>query len=299
MNPRKAASFFWILLIFCRAVLPERALFAETSNPLASPPKDAAFIENLLHKIETRQGGWIAMKARLRLSMTAAENEKGACEGELLYQRLDEKILLTCSDPKGKTLFVLKTSDRLFELYLAAAKRIYCGTIFQLEDSPEIESHLKVLDLYRALKPLTFLALKARVQERGKDLVALVIQSSEEGKAGTRKIFATDRGDVLREIYEAPNAERATFIERFDFTPLPAAAGDAKIIFPRRIEVREVSKDLTKDFRETRIVFASVHFLPSIERAAWENPAPKDITRQDLREDGNPSNSKCLEDESG
>ena len=110
-------------------------------------------IENIVKQIEARRASWIAFKAKVMLHFYQEEEEKASCFGRLLYDRLEEKVVLSCVDNRNKLLFTFKTSDRDFELYLPAMKNVYEGNIFSLSDSPEINSHLKPLDLYRALKP--------------------------------------------------------------------------------------------------------------------------------------------------
>ncbi len=108
---------------------------------------------SLLRLLHNRRGNWIALNGDLSLEFLTPQGKKVTCRAELVYQRLDEKILLKGFNEKNEPLFIFKTSDRNFELYLPLISEFYHGSIFDLEDSPEIQSHLKALDLYRALKP--------------------------------------------------------------------------------------------------------------------------------------------------
>ncbi|MDD5226273.1 MAG: hypothetical protein PHV97_03690, partial [Candidatus Omnitrophica bacterium] len=127
-------------------------------------------LEGILQKIESRHYRWIAIRADVLLFFAKAGDPNAMCGGELLYQRLDERMFLTCVDARQELMFVFRTLDRRFDLYLPAQNTVYHGSIFDLEDSPDIESHLKARDLYRALKPMAVDPRRAKV-ERTNSLV--------------------------------------------------------------------------------------------------------------------------------
>jgi hypothetical protein len=139
-------------------------LFLLSSGPLSwAGTAPGAELEGILQKIESRHYRWIAIRADVLLFFAKAGDPNAMCGGELLYQRLDERMLLTCVDARQELIFVFRTFDRRFDLYLPAQNTVYHGSIFDLEDSPDIESHLKARDLYRALKPMAVDPRRARV----------------------------------------------------------------------------------------------------------------------------------------
>ena len=159
-------------------------------------------LEGILQKIESRSYRWIAIRADVLVFFAGAGNAQAMCGGELLYQRLDERMLLSCVDTHKELVFVFRTFDRRFDLYLPSQNTVYHGSIFDLEGSPDIESHLKARDLYRALKPLAVDSRHVRIERDNSAITSLEIFNARNGKdVLARKLLLTPKGDVRGEVY--------------------------------------------------------------------------------------------------
>jgi len=184
------------------------------------------------------------------------------CGGELLYQRLDERMFLSCVDTQKELVFAFRTLDRRFDLYLPAQNTVYHGSIFDLEDSPDIESHLKARDLYRALKPMAVDPRRTKVEHTSSAITNLNVYGSKDAE-GTlvRKLYLTPEGDVRGEIFYNANGRPVTEVQRYDFRELRGRAGSFdSIIFPKKITI--VSPETQKG---SAIFFAKVRALDTID----------------------------------
>jgi hypothetical protein len=198
-----------------------------------------AELEGILRKIESRHYRWIAIRANVFLFFAKAGDPNAMCSGELLYQRLDERMLLTCVDARQELIFIFRTLDRRFDLYLPAQNTVYHGSIFDLEDSPDIESHLKARDLYRALKPLAVDPRRAKIERTNSAITSLdVYGRNEKEGALVRKLYLTPEGDVRGELFYNAEEHPVTEIQRYDFREIPGHAGSySSIIFPKKITI--------------------------------------------------------------
>jgi len=184
------------------------------------------------------------------------------CGGELLYQRLDERMFLTCVDSQKNLVFAFRTLDRRFDLYLPAQNTIYYGSIFDMEDSPDIESHLKPRDLYRALKPMAIDMRHTEIERNNAVVISLdVYGKKNDGEYLLRKLYLTPEGDVRGELYFNITGRPVTEIQRFDFQEIPARVGSFhSIIFPKKITI--LSPETKKG---SAIFFAKVQAMDSID----------------------------------
>lgn len=228
-------------------------------------------IATLIERIETRRGTWIGFRSEVSLQFMAPEGQKGTCKGNLLYHRLDEKILLSCFNEKNKPVFYFKTDDSKFQLYLIPHQTVYQGSIFELQSSPAIQSHLQPLDLYRALKPQVLVPSETSLGEEAEDKIVLRVK--KDGKTA-RQLQMTAEGDVVREIYFNEEEKPSVEIQRADLEEVkgtePAAA------FPRRILI-ESSKQT-----RTEIEINSAQFLPEVSDSELEIPFPDNIRKLNL-----------------
>ncbi|MFH1800985.1 MAG: hypothetical protein ABH891_09125 [Candidatus Omnitrophota bacterium] len=227
---RLPRSFFWVFF------LVSLLSFGSPSRAETAP---GAELEGILRKIESRHYRWIAIRADVFLFFAKAGDPNAMCGGELLYQRLDERMFLTCVDVRQKLIFVFRTLDRRFDLYLPAQNTVYHGSIFDLEDSPDIESHLKARDLYRALKPLAVDARRAKIERTNSAITSLDVygRNKNEGKL-ERRLYLTPEGDVRGELFYNAEGRPVTEIQRYDFRELRGHADSyGPIIFPKKITI--------------------------------------------------------------
>ncbi len=198
-----------------------------------------AELEGILQKIESRHYRWIAIRADVLLFFAKEGDPNAMCGGELLYQRLDERMFLTCVDTRQELMFAFRTLDRRFDLYLPAQNTVYHGSIFDLEDSPDIESHLKARDLYRALKPLAVDSRRTKVERTNSAITSLDVygRNAAEGTL-VRKLYLTPEGDVRGELFYDPKGRPVTEIQRYDFRELRGRVGSYdSVIFPKKITI--------------------------------------------------------------
>jgi len=231
------------------------------SSVTAAGP-DPKALEAILQKIESRHYRWVAIRAEVLLFFAVSGNSRAMCGGELLYQRLDERMLLPCVDPQKNLVFVFRTLDRRFDLYLPDQKTIYHGSIFDMEDSPDIESHLRPRDLYRALKPLAFDPDHTEIERNDTVSITLNVYNQKHGeKSLARKLYLAPEGDVLGEIYYGPEGQPLTQIQRYDFREIPADVSSFhSIIFPKKITI--ISPATKKG---SALFFANVKALDSAD----------------------------------
>jgi hypothetical protein len=256
-------NFFRFLSIL---LLVPALLFAQ--NP---PVPDIA---SLIQRIEARRGTWIGMRADVALEFTAAKDRKAECKGKLLYHRLDERILLSCFDEKDQPVFYFKTDDSTFQLYLIAHKTLYQGSIFDLEASPQIQSHLRALDLYRSLKPGILTPAETSLKSGMEKNTVLVI--SRNGKK-VRELEVTAEGDALEESYFDGEEKLSSKIERGEWDEIKGTKPQA--VFPRRILISSSRGNSSEELNQTSIAVEGAQFLPNIETAEFTIPLPQNIRK--------------------
>lgn len=252
MSRVSRSFFFFALFISILAFTP--GVGAETSPN--------AELENILQKIESRHYRWIAIRADVLLFFAKEGDPNALCGGELLYQRLDERMLLTCVDTRQKLMFVFRTFDRRFDLYLPSQNTVYHGSIFDLEDSPDIESHLKARDLYRALKPLAVDPRRAKIERTNSAITSLDIYGrNDDADTLVRKLYLTPEGDVRGELFYNSEERPVTEIQRYDFREFRSPVGAyGSIIFPKKITI--TSPETKKG---SAIFFTKVKALDTID----------------------------------
>ncbi len=227
---RASRSFFLAaLVIFLLS-------FSSASRAETTP---SAELEGILQKIESRHYRWIAIRADVLLFFAKAGDPNAMCGGELLYQRLDERMLLACVDTRQELMFIFRTFDRRFDLYLPSQNTVYHGSIFDMEDSPDIESHLKARDLYRALKPMAVDPRRTKIERTNSAITSLDVYGRSDNQ-GTlvRKLYLTPEGDVRGELFYNPEERPVTEIQRYEFREIPGRVGSYdSIFFPKKITI--------------------------------------------------------------
>lgn len=251
---RAPRSRFPVLASSLLALLLFSSVAVATSDPKP--------LEAILQKIESRHYRWVAIRAEVLIFFAVSGNSRAMCGGELLYQRLDERMFLPCVDSNRDLVFVFRSLDRRFDLYLPSQKTIYHGSIFDMEDSPDIESHLKPRDLYRALKPSAFDPDRTEIERN--DAVSIMLNVYNEKRGGRsleRKIYLAPEGDVIGEIYYSPEGQPLTQIQRYDFREIPAEVSSFhSIIFPKKITIISPSTQ-----KGSALFFANVKALDSVD----------------------------------
>ncbi len=250
----RALRSFFLIFLFLSLLNFSAVARAETAP--------SAELEGLLQKIASRHYRWIAIRADVLLFFAKEGDPNAMCGGELLYQRLDERMFLTCVDARQELMFVFRTLDRRFDLYLPAQNTVYHGSIFDLEDSPDIESHLKARDLYRALKPMAVDPRRTKVERTNSAITSLDVygRKEDEGKL-ERKLYLTPEGDVRGELFYDSKERPVTEIQRYDFRELRGHVGSYdSIIFPKKVTI---SSPETK--KGSAIFFTRVTALDTID----------------------------------
>lgn len=271
---RHFRSFFLFVLVAGALLLPSRVL---AEKPVAKPPLDT-----VLKQIEYRHYRWVAFRADVILFLVAPNNtQQGMCGGELLYNRLDERMLLSCYDSTGNLVFIFRTLDRRFDLYIPGQNTLYHGSIFDLEDSPEIDSHLKLIDLYRALKPGMFDPKRTEVDSATDVKIAVNVFGERDGRPYlSRRAYLTPVGDVVGELFFDPDGQVMTEIQRYDFQKINARVGSFKsVYFPKKVTI--VSPGSGKN---TAIFFNRIKPLDSIETYQFLLRIPKGTKEVFLKE---------------
>ena len=256
-------------------------VFFQVYPCLAKGP-DLSNSSDILRLIHERRGNWIALKAGLNLEFFTPQGKKIICRGELAYQRLDEKILLKGFNEKNELLFAFKTLDRNFELYLPLISEDIHGSIFDLEDSPEIQSHLRGLDLYRALKPGAIPVERMKTAWKKEGAVLIKIKKGKTGDLLSRELVVSPKGDVLQEVFYSAAGTPSTEILRGGFKEIKSKM-ISKSFFPRRIEITAYPLTLQSgSSKKTALVFSWIELLSEIPDSDFVISIPDNTRRIDL-----------------
>lgn len=232
-------------------------------------------LEDVMKRVEQRRGTWIGLKADLKLRFITEENQAASCQGVLLYHRLDESLRLDCFNDEKKLIFIFKTQDRDFELYLPKQKSLYQGNIFSLEDSPAIESHLRAWDLYRALKPMLIFSEEVTLDQAPKGMVSLQVKRSDESLS--RKLLVSNQGDIVSETYYSLDGNPSLEIKRGDFQKIiPAPASETESVFPHKIRLESKKEDGLNP-RITELYFEKLDFSSEIPEKDFTLQLPDEI----------------------
>lgn len=222
-------------------------------------------LTDTIEKIETRRGRWTSFHGFLRMNFSTPQGKTADCRAEIYYNRLEEQIALKGFRENRELLFIFRTDDRNFRLYLPKRETEFTGTIFDLEDSPALHSHLKALDLYRALKPGLIRENDAEIEESSAGLTLL--------KSGVRNLWVNVQGDVLKETFGVK-----TSIERSDFKKINLE-GKNEFYYPFRIAIKNA---VEAGLNQTELVFESLEF-DSEENSKFPNlKVPEGIKTYDV-----------------
>ena len=267
----------FILLGLFVFLAPVSSLYGQgdAASPSSAP---APALSHWIEKIQTRRGTWTGLKADVTLRFKNAAGDSAACEGTLVYHRLEERILLQCYQKSETqtpyTVFALKTSDREFELYLPAHQTLYKGTIFGLADSPSINSHLRAWDLYRAFKPAAIPSENVTIKTLADGTTLLkVMKIKDEKEWRAREIAVSKDGDLPAEVYFGPTGTPSLKIERSQFEIFSETSSGT---FPKKIRLTSKRNAADKNsFDKTTFEFKKIQLLSELSENDFEMNLPQ------------------------
>lgn len=233
----------------------------------------------ILKEIESSNRSWIAFQSEIEMTFFVNSKPAASCQGNILYHRLDEKILLKCSSENQKEVFVFQTSDRDFSLYLPGQKSLISGSIFDLEDSPDISSHLKPRDLYRSLKPERIPTERSiRFFLKDDHTSVLRIPSKENPSVIDRELYVKTPGQIEEEFYfDKTNGKKLLTIKRSHYQKQTIQGTSRKAFLPHQIAMTRNNEEN----RSTKITLKNVKILTDIPEEEWdiEYPADTQVTK--------------------
>lgn len=256
------------ILILCLT-----SFFFQPSLRAAFVDQDMVTVQSLLEQINDRKHAWLGLQTRVKMIFTTAQNKTASCDGVLTYLRLEEKIFLECRNAQGQPLFIFKTEDVRFEMYLPQQKKLFKGNIFDLEDNDEFNSHIKPFDLYRALKPLPLLADEITLDNFSGDLATLMVWANDENTDYVkRKVIASSSGQVLQEQFLNPDGAVEKEIMRASYKEVAANDGSRDTFFmPHDIRLTDHIEN-----QETRLVFHQIKLIQTPPMLRWDLEIPSD-----------------------
>ncbi len=161
---------------------------------------------------------WTPFAASIELSFYKQDALQSACTGTLLFDPLRKKLLMECFGESRQPVFIFRNDDLNFLLYLPGMRRAWHGDIFQLEYSTEFASHLKPLDLYRAVSPEAFSEKQVAGAYGMSDGMELEIVKPYEGHHYlARRLILDDKGQVQNETFLTPDGSVTTVVIRGGF----------------------------------------------------------------------------------
>ncbi len=256
-------------------------------NP--SPAFCITTIEEANQLIQQRHGSWISFKARVQYQTTNPDSGKPAtCDGQLAFERLNERLMLLCVGSKKQLLFAFKAEDRNFEFYQPEAGTLYTGSIFDLEDAPDLHTVIKPLALYHALKFAPVPKDNTRIEAQDAEGFKLAVKSKWHAtRYLKRRVHVSAEGDLLRETYYRPDGKEWVAILRSDyqFIKKQGLSKKEKYRFPQTVELLEYSeKGRSALPRKTVLKFGQFDFTPKLATDSWSIPVPPGTRRVNVSE---------------
>lgn len=267
MRHPKVKALLSVLLL--AVLLGSAPVLAQTGVLLAGQ------LQDLITRIERNRMPWVMMQADVRVRFVTSDQKTAACTSRLAYQRLEEKILLECYNDENQLLFTFRTEDKLFELYLPTRGALFRGNIFDLEDDPNIDSHLKPLDLYRALSPMMIPVEQTQVQDWNRNHAVLgIYRKAQNGMILSRRILTSQGGDIQTETFYSPEEKPTTVIHRSEFRQVEPAPEDPyriRVSYPYRISIESKIRPT-----QTILMFDQIRFLPGDAGKVWTINYPEE-----------------------
>ena len=257
---------------------PSRLVLAE------EPAGDPSPAQTWISKIEGRTNGWIALRGTLTMTFFSGDGATAQCDGRIIYDRFRERLLLECFNGKKEMLFALGAFDRNFELYLGASKTVFRGDILSLENSPEIESQLAPLELYRALKLGAIPAEDAEIEAQDQKTITLRVRARDGNPPYFSRILtAESNGEVPLETYFSPRGVPLAEIRRKDYRKITAGEKmtGRPVYLPFAIDL-STGHDTSAETKKTGILFREISLISSPDEKDWRLSLPGDTKTVDL-----------------
>ncbi len=240
--------------------------------------------------LEVKQGtdiyfknkNWTPFASEVELSFLKDDALQSSCSGTLLYDPLKKKLLMECYGKSGQLVFIFKNDDLHFLLYLPGMKQAWEGNIFELEYSPEFDSHLKPLDLYRAISPEPFSENQALNAYGVTDGMELEIAKPHQGKPYlARRLILNSKGQVMNETFLTPDGTETTVVIREKFENLPNQVDvlNSKFYFAPQTTVFHPE---TGD--KTILAIKSVRLYDQLPSEAWKVLLPEELQPQSINQ---------------
>lgn len=212
----KGQSFFALvslpLVLCCSLLLPavlQTASAAEPQTVLELKRATDTYFQNK---------NWTSFAASIELSFYKQDELKSRCTGTLLFDPLKKKLMMECSGQLNQPVFIFRNDDLNFLIYLPGMRHAWQGDMFQLEYSPEFDSHLKPLDLYRAVSPEAFSEEQAISAYGMRDGMEIEIAKPYEGSHYmARRLLLDYNGQVQNETFFTPDGTETTVVTRENF----------------------------------------------------------------------------------
>lgn len=254
------------------------ALFTASPLPLAQSAGNSVThspLPGILQKIESRRGLWNGFSGTVDMRFLRGEAPEAACRGDILYDRLNERMVIRCFNEESDLLFAFKTEDREFKLYLPGQNSVYEGNMFDAKYDPAIEMHVSPLDLYRALKPMMIPERSSEIERWGEDEIILKVYGQKyTAPYLARRVHASREGDVFKESYYSPAGDPVTAIYRSAFREFSGkdAWMENRFYYPEKIAIENESNG-----RATQLFFDDLRFFVDTGSENWELEIPKDV----------------------
>lgn len=256
--------------------------------PLTGYTKPALLsTEALIRKIEENQRGWLTLSGTCELRFKSPQGREGICQGDIIYHAVEERMMVRCYETIKKSrkelAFVFKSHDEHFEFYSPKENTLYYGNIFDLESSPHLESHIKPLHLYHALKFGYLPDDQTTIKSWNKDTVTFQIKSQWNGITYTaREITATHSGHTLQETYYHYRGYPLYSIQRADFRKMTSPHVE-RTSFPHKIRIQDYKQESSAtSAATTEITFKKAVLSADSDSLNWRVSLPRDAKMANL-----------------
>lgn len=263
MTPKAPALLFSVLFIVQGIAGP-----CASAQPLGLTEG----VYTVVNKIEMQRYNWLGYKADVKLNFTTRYGQTAACHGDLTYYRLEERMLLQCYNSSKNMLFIFKTNDLDFDMFLPKQKTLYRGNIFDLEYTEAVDSHIKPLDLYRGLKPMLIPYEKVKPDTQDSVLTSFWVEETHRRQTyWGRRVTANAKGDVLSETYYGPDGKATLQVNRTDFKKVSGKGHISRdpLRFPYRIKIQNL-----KDQTRVELLFIKIEVLQNPSAGNWKIIVP-------------------------
>lgn len=218
---------------------------------------------------------WTPFAASIELEFYKHDALKSTCSGNILFDPFKKKLLMECFGKLGQPVFVFRNDDIRFLLYLPGMRHAWQGDMFQLEYSTEFDSHLKPLDLYRAISPEPFSENQVIGAYGVSDGLELEIEKPYETiRYLARRMILNEHSQVENETFLTPDQSISTVVIREKFKKLKNKIDPVNSRF-FYAEQTTVTHPETGDKTILKIKKVTLH--PAFPDTAWVLSMPEDI----------------------